>query len=79
MAQVAAQHHANEMSTEYFAAGVCGILGIFIIAHFTRMLFRSWTRSESCLLRTLASPVVAVTRYDDFGAGIMIMNGLADS
>ncbi|EPE08173.1 ferric reductase like transmembrane component [Ophiostoma piceae UAMH 11346] len=34
----ALRHHYNEMAAEYFAASVCGIIGLFVFLHWTRQL-----------------------------------------
>lgn len=58
------RHHQNEKAVEYFAAGVCGILAIFILAHILRYVYRRETRSGGkSLLRTTAYPFVCVSRY----------------
>lgn len=62
-AAAAMRHIANESSIEYFAAGVCGLLGIFILAHLGRRAYRSATGSSgTSRLRTVAKPVVVASR-----------------
>jgi hypothetical protein len=57
----AARQHASELATEYYAAAICGIIGIFIIGHWTRVLVNK-RRIPEGMVKAL-SPFAAVTRY----------------
>jgi hypothetical protein len=57
------RHLQNEKSVDYFAAGVCGIMAILMIAHGVRYIYHKGTQSSGkSVLRTMAYPFVAVTR-----------------
>jgi hypothetical protein len=57
------RHMQNENAMEYFAAGVCGLLGVFIISHLARRAYQWGTRSqEKSFLRAAATPIVVVSR-----------------
>jgi len=63
-AQFVIRHEANEMALEYFAAGVCGLLGFFIVCRLVRRSYQRATRfSARPALRTIAYPFASVTRY----------------
>ncbi|KAF3008065.1 hypothetical protein E8E14_007639 [Neopestalotiopsis sp. 37M] len=59
-AMFAARQHASELATEYYAAAICGIIGIFIIGHWTRVLVNK-RRIPEGMVKAL-SPFAAVTR-----------------
>lgn len=50
-----------ERQMKYFAAGICGLIAIFVILHWTRALYSKIARSSKSPL-PLAAPFAAVTR-----------------
>ncbi len=54
----ARRQHNNDMAAEYFAAAMCGLIAIFTLLHWTRLLF-----SRSHRIPTgLSKPFVVVSR-----------------
>lgn len=47
----------NLKLARYFAAAICGIIAIFVILHWTRIIYKKWGRKAGVL-----SPIVALTR-----------------
>jgi hypothetical protein len=57
----AARQHGNELNNEYYAAALCGLIGIFIITHWARLLV-----AKRLIPKTLSkalSPLSVLSRY----------------
>ncbi|KAB5515238.1 ferric reductase NAD binding domain-containing protein [Coniochaeta sp. 2T2.1] len=59
-AMFARRQRVAEQQMRYFAAGICGLIAIFVILHWTRALYSRITRSSSST--PLAAPFSAITR-----------------
>jgi hypothetical protein len=51
-----------ERQMKYFAAGICGLIAIFVILHWTRALYSRIARSSRSSM-PLAAPFSALTRW----------------
>jgi hypothetical protein len=52
-----------EQQMRYFAAGICGLIAIFVILHWTRALYSKIARTSSSPI-PFAAPFSAVTRLE---------------
>lgn len=60
VAMFAARQKVTEQQMRYFAAGICGLMGIFVILHWTRYLFGKVARRSSSSVAV--APFAAVSR-----------------
>lgn len=62
-AMFAQRQRVVEQQMRYFAAGICGLIAIFVILHWTRALYSKLARNSSSPT-PFAAPFSAVTRLE---------------
>ena len=79
-AAFALRQHYNEMTAEYFAASVCGLIGLFVCLHWTRRLVHrsgavpsAWRQPLTVVSRWVRSTLVRGTPgFSSTGHGLLV-------